>query len=120
MKKIHIKENDLKRNFNDNLEPMSDYEKELMQGLDLINSDEKKKEIIDGIIDRIEVTKIEPHHFKIVVKNKTGYLQDYIFDYRTTGHKIHVEEIISKQIKVDITPSIAKYKRFERKRFEKR
>lgn len=42
MKKIHIKENDLKRNFNDNLEPMSDYEKELMQGLDLINSDEYK------------------------------------------------------------------------------
>lgn len=79
-------------------------------------SDEKKKEIIDSIIDRIEVTKIEPHHFKIVVKNKTGYLQDYIFDYRTTGHKIHVEEIVSEKIKVDITPIIAQHKRFERKR----
>ena len=42
MKKIHIKESKLKENFNEDLEPMSDYEKELMQGLDLINSDEYK------------------------------------------------------------------------------
>ena len=42
MKKIHIKEGKLKENFNEDLEPMSDYEKRLMQGLDLINSDEYK------------------------------------------------------------------------------
>ena len=42
MKRIHIKENSLANNFNKDLEPMSDFEKDIKDGMDYMNSDEYK------------------------------------------------------------------------------
>ena len=82
-------------------------------------SDEKKKEMIDSVIDRILVTELEKHHFKIEVKNKIGVICDSWFDYSSQGHKIHVEQIFSDGRTFDLTPQINTNKRFERKRYEK-
>lgn len=82
-------------------------------------SDEKKKEMIDSVIDRILVTEIEKHHFKIVIKNKIGVICDSWFDYSSKGHKIHVEQIFSDGRTFDLTPQINANKRFERKRYDK-
>ena len=82
-------------------------------------SDEKKKEMIDSVIDRILVTELEKHHFKIEVKNKIGVICDSYFIYSSQGHKIHVEQIFSDGRTFDLTPQINANKRFERKRYEK-
>lgn len=82
-------------------------------------SDEKKKEMIDSVIDRILVTELEKHHFKIEVKNKIGVICDSYFDYSSQGHKIHVEQIFSDGRTFDLTPQINANKRFKRKRYDK-
>lgn len=82
-------------------------------------SDEKKKEMIDSVIDRILVTEIEKHHFKIEIKNKIGVICDSWFDYSSQGHKIHVEQIFSDGRTFDLSQNLAQNKRFERKRYDK-
>ena len=81
-------------------------------------SDEKKKEMIDSVIDRILVTELEKHHFKIEVKNKIGVICDSWFDYSSQGHKIHLKQIFTDGRTFDLTPQINANKRFERKRYE--
>ena len=81
-------------------------------------SDEKKKEMIDTVIDRIEITKIEQHHFKIVVKNKIGYLDNSYYDYSSEGHKLHIEQVFADNRRLDITDTVMKHKRFYRKRYD--
>lgn len=81
-------------------------------------SDEKKKEMIDTVIDRIEITKIEQHHFKIVVKNKIGYLDNSYYDYSSEGHKLHIEQVFADNRRLDITETVMKHKRFYRKRYD--
>ena len=81
-------------------------------------SDEKKKEMIDTVIDRIEITKIEQHHFKIVVKNKIGYLDNSYYDYSSEGHKLHIEQVFADNRRLDITDTVMKHKRFDRKRYD--
>lgn len=81
-------------------------------------SDEKKKEMIDSVIDRIEITKIEQHHFKIVVKNKIGYLDNSYYDYSSQGHKLHIEQVFADNRRLDITETVMKHKRFQRKRYD--
>ena len=78
-----------------------------------------KNFLIDSVIDKILVTEIEKHHFKIEVKNKIGVICDSWFDYSSQGHKIHVEQIFSDGRTFDLTPQINANKRFERKRYEK-
>lgn len=80
-------------------------------------SDEKKKEMIDTVIDRIEITKLEQHHFKIVIKNKIGVICNSWFDYSSKGHKIHVEQVFEDGRRLDITPQINANKRFQRIRY---
>lgn len=82
-------------------------------------SDEKKKEMIDSVIDRILVTELEKHSFKIEVKNKIGVICDSYFIYSSQGHKIHLKQIFSDGRTFDLTPQINANKRFERKRYEK-
>lgn len=82
-------------------------------------SDAKKQEMIDTVIDKIEITKIEQHHFRIEIKNKIGVICNSWFDYSSQGHKLHVEQIFSDGRRLDITPQINANKRFERKRYEK-
>lgn len=80
-------------------------------------SDEKKQEMIHQVIDRIEITKLEQHHFKIVIKNKIGVICDSWFDYKSQGHKLHVEQIFTDGRAFDITPQINANKRFQRIRY---
>lgn len=80
-------------------------------------SDAKKQEMINQVIDRIEITKLEQHHFKIVVKNKIGVICNSWFDYSSKGHKLHVEQVYEDGRTFDLTPQINANKRFERKRY---
>lgn len=80
-------------------------------------SDEKKQEMIKQVIEKIEITKLEQHHFKIEVKNKIGVICDSWFDYTSQGHKLHVEQIFSDGRTFDITPQINANKRFQRIRY---
>lgn len=80
-------------------------------------SDAKKQEMIKQVIDKIEITKVEQHHFKIVVKNKIGVICNSWFDYTSQGHKLHVEQVFEDGRRLDITPQINANKRFERKRY---
>lgn len=80
-------------------------------------SDEKKQEMIHQVIDRIEITKLEQHHFQIVIKNKIGVICDSWFDYTCKGNKLHVEQIFTDGRAFDITPQINANKRFQRIRY---
>lgn len=80
-------------------------------------SDAKKQEMINQVIKKIEITKLEQHHFKIVVKNKIGVICNSWFDYSSKGHKLHVEQVFEDGRGLDITPQINANKRFERKRY---
>ena len=80
-------------------------------------SDEKKQEMIKQVIEKIEITKLEQHHFKIEVKNKIGVICDSWFDYSSQGHKLHVEQIFKDGRAFDITPQINANKRFQRIRY---
>lgn len=82
-------------------------------------SDAKKQEMINQVIEKIEITKLEQHHFKIEVKNKIGVICDSWFDYSSQGHKIHLKQIFTDGRELDLTPNLASNKRFERKRYEK-
>ena len=82
-------------------------------------SDAKKQEMINQVIEKIEITKLEQHHFKIEIKNKIGVICDSWFDYSSKGHKIHLKQIFTDGREFDLTPNLASNKRFERKRYEK-
>ena len=80
-------------------------------------SDAKKQEMINQVIEKIEITKLEQHHFKIVIKNKIGVICNSWFDYSSKGHKLHVEQVYEDGRTFDLTPQINANKRFERKRY---
>jgi len=80
-------------------------------------SDAKKQEMINQVIDKIEVTQLEQHHFKIEIKNKIGVIYDSWFDYSSQGHKLHVEQIFSDGRTFDLMPQINANKRFQRIRY---
>lgn len=80
-------------------------------------SDAKKQEMINQVIGRIELTKLEQRHFHIKIFNKIGYLEDSYYDYTIKGHSIHVEQIFEDGRALDLTPQINANKRFERKRY---
>ena len=80
-------------------------------------SDAKKQEMINQVIEKIEITKLEQHHFKIVVKNKIGVICNSWFDYSSKGHKLHVEQVFEDGRRFDLTQQINANKRFERIRY---
>ena len=80
-------------------------------------SDEKKKEIIDSLIDRIEITKIGFRHYQIVVKDKIGLNIEYVFDYFPQGHRINVKQLFKDGRELDLTQKVANNKRFKRNRY---
>lgn len=80
-------------------------------------SDAKKQEMINQVISKIEITKLEQHHFKIVVKNKIGVICNSWFDYLAKGHNLHVEQVFEDGRTFDLMPQINANKRFERIRY---
>ena len=79
-------------------------------------TDEAKKEIIDTLIERIEVTEIGKMRFKIVVKNKIGYIDDSYWEYETLGSKIQLIWVNGKA-RIDFSDNVRLEKRFERKKY---
>lgn len=80
-------------------------------------TDEMKKEIIDSVIDRIEVTKNEEGKFIIKFFNKIGYIDNSYFEYWNNNNKIFFHMIDANGAKIDFSKSP---KRFERRRYEKK
>ena len=82
-------------------------------------TDEAKKEIIDKLIERIEVTEIGKMKFNIVVKNKIGYIDNSHWEYATLGSKIQLVWVLDNGARIDFSENVRLEKRFERKRYEK-
>ena len=80
-------------------------------------SDEKKKEMIDSLIDRIEVTRLELYKYKIVIKSKIGQIVGHHFEYQLIGRKIHICLVYPDRTKLDVTDRMNAHKRFMRKRY---
>ena len=80
-------------------------------------SDEKKKEMIDSLIDRIEVTRLEQYKYKIVIKSKIGQIVGHHFEYQLIGRKIHICLVYPDTMKLDLTDRMNAHKRFMRKRY---
>lgn len=80
-------------------------------------SDAKKQEMINQVIEKIEVTKVEKRHFKIVIKNKIGVICNSWFEYKSKGHYINIEQVYEDGRRFDLTQQINENKRFQRKRY---
>ena len=80
-------------------------------------TDEAKKEVIDKLIERIEVTEIGKMKFNIVVKNKIGYIDNSHWEYATLGSKIQLIWV-NGAARIDYSTNIKLQKRFERKRYD--
>lgn len=80
-------------------------------------TDEAKKEVIDKLIERIEVTEIGKMKFNIVVKNKIGYIDNSHWEYATLGAKIQLIWV-NGAARIDYSTNVKLQKRFERKRYD--
>lgn len=76
-------------------------------------SDEKKFELINDVIDRIEVTELEKHRFDIVVYSNSIINRQTIWQYSSQGHKLNIVQ--KEPINMDFTDKIIK--RFKRNRY---
>lgn len=83
-------------------------------------TDTMKKEIIDSVIDRVEVTKVEQGKYNIQFINKIGYIDNSYWVYRFEGHKIYVEMIDANGTRIDFSPVARKFKRFDRNRYDRK
>ncbi len=81
-------------------------------------TDEAKKEVIDKLIERIEVTEVGNMKFNIVVKNKIGYIDNSHWEYATLGAKIQLVWVLDSGVRVDFSDNVRLEKRFERKRYD--
>lgn len=81
-------------------------------------TDEAKKEIIDKLIERIEVTEIGKMKFNIVIKNKIGYIDNSHWEYATLGSKIQLVWVFDNGTRIDFSDNVKLEKRFERKRYD--
>ena len=105
MKKIHIKESKLKQNFNEELELMSDFEKRLNMGKDILDSDEYKnaEEITDIDDDAIDSDDEYSKNYIIgrlfeaqdILRDLIDYLKnsDYAMEKGGETFKRHLEKI---------------------------
>lgn len=86
-------------------------------------SDSRKKELIDKVILKMEVTKIGEHHFTIEVTDTFGHIYPLTYEYMSRGNSFkliqHGDALIEgdDSFSKDITEMVKKHKRFERKRY---
>lgn len=78
-------------------------------------SDDRKREMIQSVIETIYVTKIGQHHYRIDIKNKVGYIDDGWFEYKSAGNSITLAHHLPYGEIMDLTQSMKNHKRFERK-----
>lgn len=82
-------------------------------------SDEKKKELINTVIRRIELDG-EKGSYTITVKNKIGYANDLVFIYKSATRRVSVEQLFKDGTTFDLTPALKNHVRFKRIRYEKK
>lgn len=80
-------------------------------------TDEAKKEIIDKLIERIDITEVGDKRFTIKVINKIGYIDNSYWEYATLGAKIQLIWV-NNDVRIDFSENVRLEKRFERKRYE--
>ena len=73
--------------------------------------------MIDSLIDRIEVTRLEQYKYQIVIKSKIGQIVGHHFEYELIGRKIHICLVYPDTMKLDLTDRMNAHKRFTRKRY---
>ena len=78
-------------------------------------SDEKKREMVQSVIETIYVTKIGEHHYRIEVKNKVGFIDDTWYEYLSIGNKITISQHFPYGETMDMTQAMKKHRRFQRK-----
>ena len=78
-------------------------------------SDIKKKEIIDSVIEKIQVTKLARGKYKLTVVNKIGYRDTSHFIYEHSGKRTTLLHVMHNGSSI----SIPVLHRFDRKRYEK-
>lgn len=80
-------------------------------------SDKMKREIIESVIDKILVTRIEQRHYKIQFVNKVGYIDNsyWIYDSRGCGARgAKLVMVDANGAKLDVSSFVRKHKRFIR------
>lgn len=81
-------------------------------------TDTMKKEIINSMIDKIIVTKIEKGEYHLQFINKIGYLDNSYWIYQFKGHKVYLYFVDANGAKLDFSKAFIKNKRFERIRYD--
>lgn len=76
-------------------------------------SDEKKRDIIKDVVERIEVTEIAKCNFKIIVRSNAIINRTAEWEYKTQGNQMKIYQI--KPINMDFTDKVIK--RFKRTRY---
>ena len=76
-------------------------------------SDEKKRDIIKDVVERIEVTEIAKCYFKIVVRSNAIINRTAEWEYKTQGNQMKIYQI--KPINMDFTDKVIR--RFKRTRY---
>jgi len=79
-------------------------------------SDEKKREIINTVIEKIQVEQLARAEYKLIVFNKVGMSDTSYFSYKTSGHDVKVYHVMHNGAKIEIPITI----RYKRKRYEKK
>ena len=83
-------------------------------------TDEMKKEIIDKVIEKIIVTTIGDHKYKLQVINKTGYIDNSYWLYESKNHGPILLFVDARGAKMDFTDYVKQNRRFTRKRYERK
>ena len=80
-------------------------------------SDTHKKELIDSVIERVEITKLSKQHYRLNVINKIGYIDKSYFTYTNRGHILTLQHVLPYGQTLNLSEAIQTHKRFERKRY---
>ena len=83
-------------------------------------TDEMKKEIVGKVIEKIIVTTIGDHKYKLQVINKTGYIDNSYWVYESKNHGPILRLIDARGAGLDFTDYVKQNRRFTRKRYDRK
>jgi len=83
-------------------------------------TDEMKKEIIGKVIEKIIVTPIGEHKYKLQVINKIGYIDNSYWLYESNNHGPILRLVDARGAKANFTDYVKKNRRFKRIRYDRK
>lgn len=83
-------------------------------------TDEMKKEIVGKVIEKIIVTTIGDHKYKLQVINKTGYIDNSYWVYESKNHGPILLYVDARGAELDFTDYVKQNRRFTRKRYDRK